>query len=483
MQALIANRTDPAVVADVEVLTHHQGEVIVVVVPQARSVVGTVDGKFVRRAMDVHGNPQCLPMRPHEVIARAGSIGAQDFSAFALPDALLADLSTVELDRFRRLAVQGGDRVLGELSNDDLLRAVGVVSLTGEFLVAAVLVFGTEEAIKRLVPTHEIAFQVIQSLEVRVNRIEKWPLVRAMEEFSALLAPFNPEEEIQVGLFRVGLPRYADVAVRELLANALVHRDYTARGQVLVQLEDDELRVTSPGSFPAGITPANLLVASPRARNPLLADIFKRAGLVERTGRGVNRVFASQLAAGHPPPEYGRTTDAWVEARLRGGPADLMLAAYINETGRQGRPFSLSDLLILHEVRHERRITSARGSELLQVGPEEARVVLNRLVERGMLEARGENKGRTYHLAAAVYRRLGEASAYVRMRGFDALQQEQMVMTFVDRHGSINRTQVSELCQLGSEQASRLLRRLRDDGKLILTGERRAAHYLKAEST
>ncbi len=483
MQALIAKRTDPAVVADVEVLTHHQGEVIVVVVPQARSVVGTVDGKFVRRAMDVHGNPQCLPMRPHEVIARAGSVGAQDFSALALPDALLADLSTVELDRFRRLAVQGGDRVLGELSNDDLLRAVGVVSLTGEFLVAAVLVFGTEEAIKRLVPTHEIAFQVIQSLEVRVNRIEKWPLVRAMEEFSALLAPFNPEEEIQVGLFRVGLPRYADVAVRELLAYALVHRDYTARGQVLVQLEDDELRVTSPGSFPAGITPANLLVASPRARNPLLADIFKRAGLVERTGRGVNRVFASQLAAGHPPPEYGRTTDAWVEARLRGGPADLMLAAYINETGRQGRPFSLSDLLILHEVRHERRITSARGSELLQVGPEEARVVLNRLVERGMLEARGENKGRTYHLAAAVYRRLGEASAYVRMRGFDALQQEQMVMTFVDRHGSINRTRVSELCQLGSEQASRLLRRLRDDGKLILTGERRAAHYLKAEST
>ena len=101
------------------------------------------------------------------------------------------------------------------------------------------------------------------------------------------------------------------------------------------------------------------------------------------------------------------------------------------------------------------------------------------MVERGLLEARGEGKARTYHLAASVYRRLGEATGYVRTKGFDDIQQEQMVMTFVDRHNEISRSEAAELCQLGSDQASRLLRRLRNEGKLVLVGERRGAKYKK----
>ena len=482
VRAVIANRTDPSVLAEVEVLTHPMGEIIAVHVPAARSVVGTIDGKYVRRAIDVRGRPQCLPMRPNEVLARAGSIGAQDYSAVAIPGVGPEDLDTVELERFRRLAGSGGDKVLAELADDDLLKAIGVLSYNGEYTVAAILLFGTPAALAAHVSTHEVGFQVLEDLAVRVNRIERWPLIRAMEEIAALIAPYNPEDEVDVGLFRLGLPRFTEVAIRELFANALVHRDYTSRGIALVQLEDSELRVSSPGGFPEGITPSNLLVAPPRPRNPLLADVFKRAGLVERTGRGVNRVYASQLAAGHAPPDYGRSTDTWVDARLRSGPADRMLAAYVEETRRQGRPFSVNDLLVLHEVRSERRISSARAGDLLQLRQEEARIVLNQLVERGMLESRSERKGRTYHLAAAVYRRLGEPGGYVRTRGFDSLQQEQMVLTFVDSHGSITRAQVAELCQLGSDQASRLLRTMRDKGTLELTGEKRAARYTKART-
>lgn len=479
LRALIANKTDPAVITLVEVLSDANGDVIVISVPASASVVGTKDGRFVRRAIDVHGKPQCLPMRPNEVLERAGSIGAHDYSAVALPEAARSDLDASELDRFRWLASHGGDTVLGELSNDDLLRALGVVTTNTQITVAAILLFGTSQSIATFVPTHEVAFQVVDSLQVRINKIERWPLVRAMEEVLGLITPFNPEEEIEIGLFRIGLPRYAEAALRELLANAFVHRDYSTRGAVQVQLEDDELRVVSPGSFPAGITPQNVLVAPPRARNPLLADVFKRAGLVERTGRGVNRVFASQLAAGHPPPDYGRSTSAWVEARLRGGPADRMLAAYIAETNRTQKPLRLNDLLVLHEVRRERRITSTRASALLQLGQDDTRSVLNDLVERGLLEARGERNGRSYHLAAAVYQRLGEEAAYVRTAGFSATQQQQMIMKHVETYGSITRAQVIELCQLSAGQASNLLRRLRDEGTLELVGERRGAKYTK----
>ncbi|WP_428842138.1 ATP-binding protein [Prauserella muralis] len=55
-------------------------------------------------------------------------------------------------------------------------------------------------------------------------------------------------------------------------------------------------------------------------RNGLLADAFKRTGIVERTGRGINRMFAEQLRVGRPAPDYGRTTDQQVAAIVPGGP-------------------------------------------------------------------------------------------------------------------------------------------------------------------
>jgi ATP-dependent DNA helicase RecG len=482
--ALIANQTSPSLVTVVQCTTDGRGgDVIVVTVPRSAGVTATADGYYVRRALDVHGKPQCLPMQPHEAVARLARIGAQDASAVPLPDATDDDLSTAELQRFRDLAGAAGDRVLTELADRDLVSALGFRAPDGGLTLGAVLLFGRTESIARHVPTHEVAFQVLADLEVRAQWSSTDPLVTAMVTLVESVEPYNPQEEHQSGLFRVGLPLYADVSLRELIANALVHRDFTRRGCVQVSIEDGALSISNPGGFPEGVTIANLLVAPPQARNPRLADAFKRAGLVERTGRGVNRVYQSQLELGRPEPDYGRSTQHWVEVRLRAGPADKELAAFIAQARRDGRPLPLDALQVLHEVREERRITSSRAGELLQVDAGEARATLNGLVERGYLEARGEGKGRTYHLSAALYRELGGPAAYVRTRGFDRIQQQEMVKTYVRQHGAITRAEAAELCHLSGDQASRLLVAMRDDGVLTMTGNRRTARYHFREGT
>ena len=81
-------------------------------------------------------------------------------------------------------------------------------------------------------------------------------------------------------------------------------------------------------------------------------------------------------------------------------------------------------------------------------------------------------------MSAAVYRQLGEPAQYVRTKGFDEIQQREMVRTFVERHGSITRRQAAELCQVAPLQAGRLLRKLRDEGELKMLGERRGARYV-----
>lgn len=51
------------------------------------------------------------------------------------------------------------------------------------------------------------------------------------------------------------------------------------------------MTLSNPGGFVEGVTLENLLVTDPRPRNPLLADIAKRLGLAERTGRGIDLIF------------------------------------------------------------------------------------------------------------------------------------------------------------------------------------------------
>ena len=478
VEALILSRTRPSVQTSVDTASTGEGEVLIVEVPAASTVVATSSGKYLRRAVGANGEPQCLPMEPHEVLARLSSVGAQDFSRVPLRDVGLEDLSPVELARYRELAGDGGDRALAALSDADLLGALDLL-VSGKVTVGALLLFGGEEVIRRKLPVYEVGFQELAGLEVRTNEIGCAPLLRAMTEISDRVKARNPEEEIEIGMFRIPLPRYADAAVRELVANALVHRDYTARGTTLVEISEAGLSVSNPGGFPEGIGVSNLLTAPPRARNPALADAFKRAGLVERTGRGINRAFLGQLELGRPAPDYSRSNTNSVVVQVRPGPADKELAAFAAEARRGGEAFSLEDLLVLHEVRRERRITVARAAELFQVDRHQARVVLNDLTDRGLVETRGRTSGLAYHLAAPLYRRFGEPAQYVDVRGFDRIQQEQMVLTFVDKHDSITRREAADLCRITSEQASRLLRRLRDEGKLTLVGEKRAARYLK----
>jgi ATP-dependent DNA helicase RecG len=235
--------------------------------------------------------------------------------------------------------------------------------------------------------------------------------------------------------------------------------------------------ISNPGGFPEGVSLSNILVTPPKPRNPLLADAFKRAGIVERTGRGIDTIFTEQLRNGRPAPSYERSTPTDVVLVLSGGKANLQFVRLVVEQRQAGHTLGLDELLILNALWQERSLTTPQASRLLQKPEPDARAVLERLVEIGLVEARGERKGRTYHLSAATYRRLGLPSAYVRRRGFELIQQEQMVLQYVRAHGRITRREAAELCQISLDQAYRLLQGLVEKGVLIQHGKKKGSWY------
>ncbi len=112
-----------------------------------------------------------------------------------------------------------------------------------------------------------------------------------------------------------------------------------------------------------------------------------------------------------------------------------------------------------------------------QKSEQATRTALEKLVEAGLVEAHGTGRGRTYTLSAKVYRKIGQKADYIRQAGFEPIQQEQMVLSYIEKHGEIKRAEAADLCHLNPNQAYRLLKRLKEKKLVRQTGERRGAVY------
>ena len=486
LAGMVAARTSPSLNVQTEAVELNGVTVARIQVPKAQGEVATTSGVYLRRRLKHDGTPECVAMLPHERASRASSFGLIDVSAQSVPGASLADLDPLERERLRQAVQQyGGDRVLLELDDEALDGALmltarqpdgsRVPTLTGLLLV------GRETSLRQLVSTHEFAFQVLAQQAVRFNEFRRFPLLKALDWLETNFRPYNPEEELQVGLFRVPVPKVDMGAFREAVANALVHRDYHGRGAVHVRLEDEALVVSNPGGLVDGVTLANLLVTEPRPRNPALADAMKRIGVVERSGRGVDKIFRGMLKFGRPAPDYSYTTAQSVVLRLPTAEADLDFRRLVVEHERAtNAELPIDSLIALAALRESKRVTADELALQIQRDSTSAKRTLEALTEAGLVEAHGFTRGRSYTLSASLYQAVGAKAAYTRQAGFTPIQHEQMVLNYVQQHGQIQRAEVMDLCRLSPDQAAKLLKRMKDKGVLRQQGERRWAVYKPA---
>lgn len=476
--ALVQNSTEPALAVDVALETIDGVEIIRIDIPRADpGPVGTRDGVFTKRVIATDGKPQCLPMTAHEIVSMGMVTRGQDYAAAVARGATMDDLDSRQFDRFRALCQLNGD-VLAGLGDADILKALGLAPLTEPVSLGAVLLFGSRPSVRRWLPNAEFLFQDLRARGASTNEQVIAPLLDVAETLRRLIDDRNTVTELMAGLHRVEIPLIPSVTRREALANALVHRDYAAVGPTVVQITDDEFVVSNPGGFPPGVTIANILDQS-RPRSPILASAFKRAGLVERRGKGVNEMFEQQLRAGRDTPDYSRSTPDSVVVAVPLGTADLDLVRFLlTWENEHQRALGLDELRVVHEVKAAGSATAAEIVEALGLGSTRARTTTTRLVEAGILEARGNGRSRKFHLTARFYDLAQDRNAYVRIKGADPLQQERMILDYVAAYGSITRSQAAQLCQVSPIQGRGILKRLVDGGQLHLVGERRLARYV-----
>ncbi len=192
---------------------------------------------------------------------------------------------------------------------------------------------------------------------------------------------------------RVDEPLYPPLAVREALANAICHRDYSiGGGSIGVAMYDDRLEVTSSGALHFGLTPEALFEPHESLPwNPLIASVFYRRGVIETWGRGTLKMAEMAQQAGLPKPEIEEIAGA-VVVRFRP-------SKYIPPS-RIGHDLSERQQRILAHLGEHASLSLAQLIQKLEGNQAERTIQadLALLKEVGLVDLKGHGRGARWHL-------------------------------------------------------------------------------------
>ena len=222
----------------------------------------------------------------------------------------LSDLDVAEITKTLEESIRRG-RAEDPSTRDpaEMLRGFGLMK-DGQILRAAVVLFGRAERIETELPQGLLRVARFRGkdknefLDNRQFHGNTFDLLLKAERFLRENLPVAGR--IQPNVFeRIDDPLYPPVALREALANAFCHRDYSiGGGSVSVGVFDDRLEITSTGTLHFGLTPEALYLPHESLPwNPLIARVFYRRGIIEAWGRGTIRMGELTVRAGLASPE------------------------------------------------------------------------------------------------------------------------------------------------------------------------------------
>ncbi|CAG0957341.1 hypothetical protein PLCT2_00551 [Planctomycetaceae bacterium] len=451
---------------DASEVLHPDGRVVVFQIP-ARPIGRPVDlaGRYLMRS------GQSLVAMTPEQLQSIFTEDTTDFSAEVCPKATIADLDAKLIQFFRAKWRERSKRVdLDKLSGPQLLEDAELL-VGGKVTYASLILFGTAKSVTQLLPPAETIFEYRSSTASipPQQRLEfRKGFLGYLDDIWRLINQRNEVQQLRHGLFTRDIPMFNEFVVREVLMNALCHRDYRNGSSVWVRQYPRQLEVVSPGGFPPGITIENIMFRQ-NPRNRRIAETLQKCGLVERSNQGAKRMFQESILEGKGFPDFAGTDAYQVSVALRGEVGDARFLAYLNRLGDERRQaFELTDLLVLELVHKE------------AIVPDVLRQSLQRLRDAGAIETTGRGRGTRYILTRGVYNAIGEPGTYTRKRGLDEGEKKALLLKHIKSCGGAG-CAISDLeravTSVPRTTLKRMLNDLKREGAIELTGERRASRW------
>jgi len=281
------------------------------------------------------------------------------------------------------------------------------------------------------------------------------------------------QRTLKTGLMSEVITEYPELALREVLVNAVGHRDYgpgALGSQVQVKMFSDGLVVQSPGGLFGPVTEETLGEAGVQAsRNVFLMRMLEEIGLAENRGSGI-RTVSAQLAKAHlPPPEF---EDGRTYFRVTFSNESLLDEATVDWLNQfAGFPLNDGQRLALALLKKHHTIRNLDYSRLNQCDSRMATADLAGLRELGLINQLGSRRWAVYELAPAF------SVATLPPKAADWKPRHRMVFGFVQKQGTVSIKQIVEGCKLSTPYARVIVRELLKMG--VLEGTEKNKHSPK----
>jgi len=373
------------------------GEYIEINVSRTSSIASTTDGKYYIRVAD-----ECKPLLPDELgrllsdknafvweTLKQKTISYKNCDAKKLSN-FVADIKGSE--RVSQFVKDKLDEEIAEhyfLSKDGVLTNLGVLWIGQRNDRATIHYAPSVQFIKYNEKDQKVLKKVWDDFSQNPKEM--------MEEILYQIPDWQEAVEVSDGIFRKKIYDYPLEVIRELVANAFAHRNYTMRGDVFINLYHDRLEIHSPGLLPLGVTPANILTKSV-PRNALICKLFYDLKLMEKEGSGYDKIYELLLLNGKTIPDVFEGDDR-VVVTIKKNIISKDVLQLMDKVEKELHP-KQRELIALGIIANHEGISALELGQILNCStkPNGIQFWLGPLLDTKIVLTKGRTKGQFYYI-------------------------------------------------------------------------------------
>lgn len=373
-----------------------QVDIMQISIPPGLPHVYSIDGRYYWRE-----GKRTNPLPPRHLRRLLVERGSASFESRPAPEATFQVLDSEQLEAYSQAFLKAANFPSAEPlpSIEEILLQRGCLYQDGDELrltYAALLLFGRSP--QRWLPSAYILAARFGSSSFGdrfVKQEMSGSLVRQLRQAEDFLHANLQSVVRMTGFVHQETLEYPFEAVRELVVNAIAHRDYNVQGDSIhLNIFSDRFEVTSPGSLPGPITINNILETR-FSRNPIISQVLADLGFVEKLGYGLDRVVKLMHDDSLRPPRFEEIARSF-RVTLFNSPIQDASSRVLEDY--QQLELNKRQISALNYLGTHRRITNREYQEICpDVHPETLRRDLADLVSRGLLIKIGDKRA-TYYI-------------------------------------------------------------------------------------
>ena len=213
-------------------------------------------------------------------------------------------------------------------------------------------------------------------------------IFKQFEDAVNYLALCNKTSSVIKGVIRTDKQDYPEEAIREALLNAIVHRDYSFSGSIIINVTDHKMEFISLGGLLPGLSPDDIRSGISQPRNKNLAEVFHRLRLIESYGTGIRRIF--NLYADCPEQPQIEVTPNTFKIVLPN------MNAVAAAAPKQASPVTAQMQKVLDYISEHGHITDEEVQSLLEIKKTRAFELMKQMRNMELINVVGRGSGKHY---------------------------------------------------------------------------------------